>query len=159
HIKICDFGEAFLWRDEPQPIELHTPSAHAAPEILFHDPVSPAVDVWSTAVLAHCLLSRVYPFNPDGAGSVVYELVLNLGKLPDRWWAKWSDRSKWFDENDVYIGQEDLKRMVEGKSQCFRITRWMKGPQDEIVKFENLVRRMLCYRVEDWISADGVIQS
>ncbi|KAH7907721.1 kinase-like domain-containing protein, partial [Hygrophoropsis aurantiaca] len=103
HIKICDFGEAFLWRGEPQQVALHTPHAHAAPEILFKDPVTPAVDVWSMAVLAHCLLSGAYMFEPPNAGSVVFEWVLKLGKLPDRWWAKWGERARSFDDEGVYI--------------------------------------------------------
>lgn len=38
--------------------QLHMPSIYAAPEIIFHDHVSPAVDVWALAVLVHMILSR-----------------------------------------------------------------------------------------------------
>ncbi|KAH7907717.1 kinase-like domain-containing protein [Hygrophoropsis aurantiaca] len=158
HIKICDFGEAFLWHGAPQQRDLRTPTAHAAPEILFRDPVTPAVDVWSTAILAHCLLSGVYPFDPEPIGAVVHELAVKWGKLPDRWWAEWSARAEWYDDDDVYIGKVP-RDLLERDMWELRITQRMEGPADEIVGLEALERRMLCYRVENRISADGVVRA
>ncbi|KAF9463676.1 kinase-like domain-containing protein [Collybia nuda] len=44
-LKICDFGEAFLWDDKSLKAKLHTPAVYAAPEIPFHDYVGPATDI------------------------------------------------------------------------------------------------------------------
>ncbi|KAF8488912.1 kinase-like domain-containing protein [Gautieria morchelliformis] len=96
-VKICDFGEAFLWDGKPVITQLHTPSVYAAPEIIFHDHVSPGVDVWALAVLMHMVLSggSLLFVSPDGIKKeVLREMVLTLGKLPDKWWTKWEDRSK-----------------------------------------------------------------
>jgi serine/threonine protein kinase len=57
HVKICDFGESFLRDVKPVITRLNTPCIYAAPEIIFHDPVSPAVDVWALAILIHIVLS------------------------------------------------------------------------------------------------------
>ncbi|KAF8509956.1 kinase-like domain-containing protein [Gautieria morchelliformis] len=35
-VKICDFGEAFLWDGNPVITQVYTPSAYAAPEIILH---------------------------------------------------------------------------------------------------------------------------
>ena len=37
--------------------QVNTPYVYAAPEIIFHDVVNPAVDVWALAVLIHMVLS------------------------------------------------------------------------------------------------------
>ncbi|KAH7905982.1 kinase-like domain-containing protein [Hygrophoropsis aurantiaca] len=137
HIKICDFGEAFLLDNEPKHIELHTPAVYAAPEIIFRDPVTPAVDVWRR------------PSSPE----VVRGMVVALGKLPDRWWSKWGERSEWFDDEGVLIASE--VRVKRGLLD--NLSSRMGG--EEIGEFEKLVRRMVCYQVEDRISAEGVVQS
>jgi serine/threonine protein kinase len=88
NLKICDFGESFLWDDKPVITQLNTPCVYAAPEIIFHDHISPAVDVWALAVLIHMVLSGGYLlFNlPHGIKKeVLMEMVLTLGKLPDGW--------------------------------------------------------------------------
>ena len=56
HLKICDFGEAFLSDGKPVITQLNTSCIYAAPEIIFHDYISPAVDVWALAVLVHMVL-------------------------------------------------------------------------------------------------------
>ncbi|KAH7906169.1 kinase-like domain-containing protein [Hygrophoropsis aurantiaca] len=159
HIKICDFGEAFLWHGVPRQIELHTPNAHAAPEILFGDPVTPAVDIWSMAVLAHLILSGVYMFEPPGGGSVEFEWVLKLGKMPDRWWPRWIERGISFDDDGVYIAGEFPMDVMERESALMTGSIGRRMREDEVIEFEQLVRRMVCYEVEDRISADGVVQS
>jgi serine/threonine protein kinase len=116
--KICDFGESFLWDVKPVITRLNTPCIYAAPEIIFHDHVSPAVDVWALAVLIHMVLSggsflfySYYGIKQE----VLREMVLTLGKLPDRWWTKWEDRSQYFDENGTFIGDRTKLPPVSGK--------------------------------------------
>ncbi|KAH7906664.1 kinase-like domain-containing protein [Hygrophoropsis aurantiaca] len=157
HIKICDFGQAFLWGNEPTRIEIHTPRVYAAPEVIFRDPVTPAADIWALAVLAHYLLSGGSFLFHSYSGiekEVVRSMVLTLGKLPDRWWSKWDDRTEWFDDSGTLIGDAKMggKRMLV-KISCPRME------EEEIEDFEDLIRRMVCYQPEDRISADDVVQS
>ncbi|KAF8485412.1 kinase-like domain-containing protein [Gautieria morchelliformis] len=140
-VKICDFGEAFLWDGKPVITQLHTPCVYAAPEILLHDHVSPAVDVWALAVLMHLVLS---------GGSLLFffmvlrEMVLTLGKLPDRWWTKWEDRSEYFDENGSFIGDRTRLLPISGKLLWIHSHRM---EMEELKVLEKLIRMMVSYEV------------
>lgn len=77
---------------------------YAAPEIIFKDRITLAVDVWALAVMAHLLLSNGVLLFPSYLGvrkEVLREMVLTIGKLPDRYWSMWdkSEREKYFDED------------------------------------------------------------
>lgn len=51
--RICDFGESLIRNLEsktPLEVRMHMPCVYAAPEILFRDPITPAVDIWALAV-------------------------------------------------------------------------------------------------------------
>ena len=158
HLKICDFGEAFLWDGTPVTTQLNTPCIYAAPEIIFHDRVSPAVDVWALAVLVHVVLSGgSFLFNSYNGieKEVLREMVLTLGKLPDRWWTKWVDRSEYFDENGTFIGDRTKLPPVSGK--------FLKIPSDrmeteELQGLERVIRMMVSYEIMDRISVVEVVQ-
>jgi len=158
HLKICDFGEAFLWDNKPVITQLNTPCIYAAPEIIFHDHISPAVDVWALAVLMHMVLSGGYLlFNSYNGinNEVLMEMVLTLGKLPDRWWTKWGDRSEYFDENGTFVGDRTKLPPVSGK--------FLKIPSDRMEKeelegLERIIRMMVSYEIMDRISAAEVAQ-
>ncbi|KAF8485404.1 kinase-like domain-containing protein [Gautieria morchelliformis] len=158
-VKICDFGEAFLWDGNPVTTQVHTPSVYAAPEIILHDDhVSPAVDVWALAVLMHLVLSgRSFLFNsPRGIkNEVLREMVLTLGKLPDRWWTKWEDRSEYFDDNGSFIGDRRKLPPVSGKFLKIHSDRM---EMEELEGLEKLIRMMVSYGVTDRISAAEVVQ-
>ncbi|KAH7907874.1 kinase-like domain-containing protein [Hygrophoropsis aurantiaca] len=160
HIKICDFGEAFLWSNtthahahEPRPT-LNIPSVYAAPEIIFRDAVSPAVDVWATAVLAYYLLSGgSYLFDSDGgiAAEVVCAMIAKLGRLPDKWHAQLGSRF-----GDTGNGVYDFSAAeLEGQE----LVRSTSLDQEDKGMFEGLLRKMVCYRAADRISADGVARA
>jgi serine/threonine-protein kinase SRPK3 len=156
-LKICDFGEAFLWDDKPVMTELHTPSVYAAPEIILHDHVSPATDVWALAVLTHFVLSGGgFLFNSYRGikKEVLREMVLTLGKLPDRWWTKWEDRSEYFDENGTFIGDTKKLLRVSGKFLQIPSDR-MDG--EELEELERVFRMMVSYEITDRISAAEVV--
>lgn len=42
--------------------------------------------------------------------SVTREHVETFGKLPDRWWGKWANRSNWFDEDGRKNVKEELRQ-------------------------------------------------
>jgi hypothetical protein len=82
-------------------------------------------------------------------------MVLTLGKLPDRWWTKWEDRSLYFDENGTFIGDRTKLPPVSGK--------FLKIPPDrmepkELEELERVIRMMVSYGVMDRISAAEVVQ-
>ena len=157
-LKLCDFGEAFLWDDKPVKTQLNTPCVYAAPEIIFHDRIGPAVDIWALAVLIHMLLSGGSLLFNSYRGiqkEILREMVLTLGKLPDRWWTKWEDRSEYFDENGTFIGDRMKLPLVSGK--------FLKIPSDrmegeELKELESLIRKMVSYGIMDRISAAEAVR-
>lgn len=156
HIKICDFGEAFLYADKPMITRLNTPCVYAAPEIMFHDETSPATDVWALAVLMHIVLSRgnyLFISYHGVKKEVLREMVLTLGKLPDRWWTKWEDRSEWFDECGAFVADREKLPPASGK--------FLKIPSDrmegeELKELERVIRMMVSYEIADRILAAEV---
>jgi serine/threonine-protein kinase SRPK3 len=47
---------------------------------------------------------------PVSLDEVTMEHVEMLGKLPDRWWNEWKERSNWFDEDGHKNVKEDLRQ-------------------------------------------------
>jgi serine/threonine-protein kinase SRPK3 len=87
HVKICDFSEAFIHNNLANSRKLHTPLVYVAPEILLDNVPSPASDVWAFAVLVHNLMSGnggLFPSYHGIFNEVLHEMVLALGKLPER---------------------------------------------------------------------------
>jgi serine/threonine protein kinase len=158
HLKICDFGEAILWDNKPVMTRLNTPCVYAAPEIVFHDRISPATDMWALAVLMHMVLSGGYLLFDSYRGitkEVLRETVLTLGKLPDRWWTKWEDRSEYFDENGTFIGDRTKLPPISGNFLKIPSDR-MEG--DELKELEGVIRMMVSYEITDRISAAEVVR-
>jgi serine/threonine protein kinase len=157
-VKICDFGESFLWDVKSTITRLNTPCVYAAPEIIFHDHVSPAVDVWALAVLIHVVLSGGFFLFSSYYGikqEVLREMVLTLGKLPERWWTKWEDRSQYFDENGMFIGDRTKLSPVSGRFLKMRPNRM---EAKELEGLERVIRMMVSYEVMDRISAAEVLR-
>jgi len=157
-VKICDFRESFPWDVKPMITRLNTPCVYAAPEIIFHDHVSPAMDIWALAVFIHIVLSGGSFLFDSYYGikqEVLREMVLTLGKLPDRWWTKWEDRSQYFDESGTFIGDRTKLSPVSGK--------FLKIPPDrmeakELEELERVIRMMVSYEVVDRVSAAEVVR-
>ncbi|KAF8524494.1 kinase-like domain-containing protein [Gautieria morchelliformis] len=164
-VKICDFGEAFLWDGNPVITQVYTPSAYAAPEIILHDPVGPAVDVWALAVLMHLVLSGgtllfggdyfLRPSYHTIKKEALRNMVMTLGKLPDRWWTKWEDRSEYFDENGLFLGNWTNFQHVPGQFLHIPSDRM---EMEELEGLKKLIRMMVSYEVTDRISAAEVVQ-
>ncbi|KAF9003351.1 kinase-like domain-containing protein [Cyathus striatus] len=109
HIKICDFGESFIYNPPSQlhkPFDFNMPLRYRAPEILFNDIVSPApsTDIWALGVLYMIINEKHSPFITDSIDKdeVIQWMVMILGKLPDKWWVRWAARAKYFNKNGVH---------------------------------------------------------
>jgi len=152
---MCDFGESFLWDDKPVITRLNTPCVYAAPEIISHDHITPAVDVWALAVFIHVVLSGGLLFESDYGirNEVLMGMVMTLGKLPDRWWTKWEDRTKYFDENGTFNG--DRRRLSSVSGNFIKISSdRMEG--EELKELESVMQMMVSYGVVDRISSAEV---
>lgn len=151
--KLCDFGESFLWSNDTamQIRELHTPSVYAAPEIMFQDYVGPGTDVWALAVLMHTILSGGHFLFDSVHGiqqEVLREMVLILGKLPEKWWNKWSEKSEYFDESGKFVGDNTRLPPVSGNLLKIFPNRMA---DDELSELRRIILRMVPYEIADRI--------
>ena len=83
---------------------------------------------------------------------VLREMVLTLGKLPDRWCTKQEDKSEYFDKNGTFIGDRMKLPPVSGK--------FVKIPSDRMEMeglegLERLIRMMVSYGIMDRIMDKG----
>lgn len=102
HIIISDFGESFLQHEERH--SLHTPVLLLPPELLFHEPLGPAVDIWALGCSLYEILGErplFEGFMPD-EDHIIAEMVSTLGPLPPRWWERWSKRSDFLHEDGAW---------------------------------------------------------
>lgn len=95
---LIDFGQAFFADHKPPSYEPATQFYYLSPEFYFDKDVGFASDVWALG----CLLFEIragrrlfdsFFADPD---LIFREIVLTLGKLPDRWWGTWEARERWF---------------------------------------------------------------
>ncbi|KUL83884.1 hypothetical protein ZTR_06863 [Talaromyces verruculosus] len=116
-VTIADFGEAFDPRTTKQ-YTAHTPLLLAPPESRFADaekidvPLSFPGDIWTLACSIWDIFECRPPFEsfPVPLDEVTMEHVEMLGKLPNRLWNEWKQRSNWFDEDGHKNVKEDLRQ-------------------------------------------------
>ncbi|KAB8278883.1 hypothetical protein BDV30DRAFT_233341 [Aspergillus minisclerotigenes] len=116
-IMITDFGEAFDPRAVQQ-FAAHTPLLLAPPESRFAEsggsdqPLSFPGDIWTLTCTIWDIFGSGPPFEafPVTLDEVTIEHVEMLGRLPDRWWSKWEERSNWFDEDGRKNVKETLRQ-------------------------------------------------
>lgn len=79
---------------------------------------TPAVDLWALAVLIQRLVGGIELF-PSYCGqdmAILREMILSLGKLPQRWRDRWPELEEYFDDE----GKSNLRQGVLAKD-CWHI--------------------------------------
>ena len=84
---------------------------------------------------------------------VIHNMVLILGKLPQRWWTTWSDRAEYFNEDGTFLGDKNKPPPSLGM-----ILSLCGMSEAELEALVNLLKKMVCYKTRDRISADQVVQ-
>jgi serine/threonine-protein kinase SRPK3 len=157
HVKLCDFSESFVYHSANN-LQLRTPLVYAAPEILLKDIPSPASDVWAFAVLTHVFLSggfELFMSNYGKLNEILREMVLVLGKFPERWWSKWAERGQYFDDYGNWIA--DPKCLTKVSGLLIKIpARRMDG--QEKVYFEQMIRKMVAYEPSERATMAEVVK-
>lgn len=156
--KICDFGESLildLKSKSPLGAELNTPPECAPPEVLFCESITPASDIWTLGAFMHNVLSGPYVLCPSRDGLLKqilyqYQMVLKLGKLPDRYWKRWYERREYFDEDVKWVGAP----RVFPKFIYMSPDRMVDGDRGLL---EKVLKKMVVYEPEDRISAEEVV--
>ncbi|KAF9003318.1 kinase-like domain-containing protein [Cyathus striatus] len=142
-----------------QPFKSGMPLLYRAPEIIFHDIVSPApsMDIWALGVLLFMIMNEGdCPFTSgyDGKDKMIQWMVMILGKLPDKWWTRWAARAKYFEENGVFRPRNRMVPMVGIGS----IKEKSSFSGEEVDAFQNLLYKIFRYTPEDRICAEEVVQ-
>ncbi|KAF9008402.1 kinase-like domain-containing protein [Cyathus striatus] len=162
HVKICDFGEASIYKPHRQmdkPFHSNMPRVFAAPEIIFNDIAAPtpSMDIWALGVLIYMIINEKWPpFNSNRGidKEVVERMVLCLGKLPDKWWKKWEERTEYFDDNSIHLTVDE-----RGWQRTLQSVDSMGGFDEEDLKaFRSLLYKIFRYEPKDRIDAEEVVQ-
>jgi len=104
-IKIIDFGEASF--SVEQRTELGTPDSFRPPELFFDENITLPADIWAMA----CIIFEAFGKRPlfehppifrASKEEVLSEMVDVLGMLPEKWWRKWENRSRYFDSDGTW---------------------------------------------------------
>jgi serine/threonine-protein kinase SRPK3 len=166
HIKICDFSESFLFHPTtPTKRRSNSPKIFRDPQTMFDttDLVcpTPATDVWALAVLFHMLFTGGCGLFPCGSfgkdDDTLREMIFLLGKLPEPYWSRWSNRARYFDDDANWVGEKRHLRKISG--QFLKL--WDEDVMDteERRLFEDMLRSMVVYDPERRINADDVVNS
>jgi hypothetical protein len=93
-----------------------------------------------------------------------------LGKLPDRWWSKWEERSNWFDEDGRKNVKEPLRQWYSNSTRYWtqRFTECIQHPRErkkldtflaeEKNAFCNMIKSMLVLEPSKRATIDEVVQ-
>ncbi|KAA8896067.1 kinase-like domain-containing protein [Sphaerosporella brunnea] len=168
NIKLVDFGEAFLSHKgikEP----LNTALCFAAPETLFRDEtVTSAVDIWALACIFYQLFSSCIMFQA-GAGwadDVISNIVLTFGKIPPRWWNKWSNRPKYFTEDGKFGPELQSEREGGGRLDVLPLEKRLEAltesvgmGKEEALQFKALLVGMMKLEPQERFTASEVLKN
>lgn len=101
---IKNFGEAFDIATETK-LLTRRPRTYYAPEAIFDKEMGIAGDLWAFGSLLFetrmeiKIIDPPNSFAPSDEEYILHTTII-LGKLPDRWWKSWNNRSKFFQETD-----------------------------------------------------------
>ena len=166
-VVVSDFGEAFFQGGEPK--ELRTPILLLPPEAFFHEPLGPAVDLWTLGCTLYEILGErplFEGFMPD-QDHVLAEMVSTLGHLPKPWWDRWQQKTDFFLadgswKTDTHRGHDPCSRPL---SERLRIMGRGESPAtcefslEEMTCLEKLLRAMMTYAPSERISASAAVES
>ena len=161
-VVIADFGEAFFPAVPPK--QLHTPILLLPPELLFHEPLGPAIDVWTLGCTLYNLLGErdlFEGFMPD-EDHVIAEMISTLSNLPQRWWDRWEKKADFFLQDGSW--NSDTHRAHAPWSRPLSERLGLMGREgefgpDEMASLEKMLRAMLAYEPDQRITAKYVVAS
>ena len=167
-IILSDFGESFNPHKTPR-FSSKTLPLLQPPEARFSDePLSFASDIWTLACTIWEIMGQRPLFDAffPNADRVTAEQVEVLGVLPPEWWAKWSRRMEWFnEEGDLLPNGHDCERRTWEKrfGYCVQEPRAEAGLETvtEIERraFNEMLQSMLVFRPKDRATAQQVLHS
>ena len=162
-----DFGVAFR-PGERSRFESPTPLVLRPPEALFEpgSPLTFASDIWSLGcvifeLLAHRSLIDGFLASQDDVTAQQVELQ---GIMPPEWWAKWDERSKWYDEAgkplsnaaDIWPWERRFEQWVQSPRRSRNMETICEDERDALLR---LLRWMLAWRPSERPDVKTVLET
>ena len=172
NIIVINFGQAFDINQVPKDYKPATVRHYLSPEASFEGRVSTASDIWGLACTIFEIRAGFPLFDSfvTSRASVLRNIVLTLGKLPEPWWSVFEERHEWFEENGEpkppgkkstirdklrMIGEKDTPPDADEGPMIEHVgTRLEEG---ELVLLSDLLEKMLKYRPEERIDIQEVV--
>ncbi|ATY61342.1 kinase domain-containing [Cordyceps militaris] len=169
NLLLVDFGEAFAPKSITRPCEDCRSHLDARPPETYFEPSLPlsfSADIWC---LGHTLWN-IFSIRPL-FGTIFYDFsaiiaqhVEVLGPLPDRWWSRWDERSKYFDDKGNSIqGKTGFAPLDETFDETVQKNRQEQEldlfSDEEKTAFVHLMRRLLSQDPQLRPSAAEVLKS
>lgn len=161
-----DFGTSFR-PSEKSRFESFAPMSVCPPEALFEPdvPLSFASDIWSLGCAIFQLMA-IRPLLDDtfctSQDDITAQQVELQGVMPGKWWSRWEERAKWFDEEGNPLGdpkgvwswERRLREWVMEPRQHYD----MDAPDDEEkTALLELLKTVLAWKPTDRPSAQEVL--
>ncbi|KAI9733991.1 MAG: hypothetical protein M1834_002648 [Cirrosporium novae-zelandiae] len=166
-VVISDFGGAFFNDEERK--ALHTPILLLPPEVFFHEPIGPAIDIWTLGCTLYDILGDRPLFEGfmPGQNHVIAEMVSTLGHLPKRWWEQWQQRTDFFLEDGAWKMDTNRGHAPYPRPLSERLCIMGRGEDpatcefcpEEMMCLEKLLGGMLGYEPSERITAGAAVAS
>jgi len=179
-IAIIDFGESFLVNDPPDEAAWSWP--YAAPEILLpRQGIKQGIngygsDIWSLATTIFEVREGHTLFNGDRRASVVHQIEVILGALPEPYLTEAVNTGLKCDEDEkleerqsiiegtgysdpleAVLGKEKLEYVEKPGEPCQTQASY-RSDREEVLQLADLLRKMLHYNPNKRISTDQVLK-
>ncbi|EPS98286.1 hypothetical protein FOMPIDRAFT_130103 [Fomitopsis schrenkii] len=181
---VADFGQSYALASPPEDYEPGTALHYLAPETRFEGLAGAAADVWALRCALFEIRAGAPLFEPflGSDTDVLRQTVAMLGRPPDPWWAAFTERMLWFEEDgqprSVEVQKRDGILLLTTKSSLETMLREIgtqdQAPlvdegslfekpgetlgEDEVDLLGDLLGKMLKYRPEERASMREVIK-
>ncbi|KAF7307321.1 Protein kinase [Mycena indigotica] len=158
YIKLCDFSESYM-TNMVDPPKFGSPHILRPPEgILTKLPhATLESDIWALAVAIYQLLTSGGLLFSEYDDSILEDMVLTLGKLPEPLWSKWANRACFFDEEvNPVIQAFNIKAQTTSFRQ--KVRGWTRD-EGKISALAAMFETMARYDAQSRSRASELVQS
>ncbi|KAI9670219.1 MAG: hypothetical protein M1831_006433 [Alyxoria varia] len=151
HVKLCDFGEAFQFRNPPK--DVRTPLIFRAPEVLLGSTCDSRMDIWALACTFFELVTGQPPFDnlmPDKS-RLIQEWMATFGDLP----AEWGARANVEKSNDM-----ETLSITDWLRDCYFNNEEQRTDfaEEHLEWLGDLLGKMMRYKPEDRLPTREILQ-
>ncbi|THV03264.1 kinase-like protein [Dendrothele bispora CBS 962.96] len=126
---------------------------YLSPEGLFGAEIGLPSNIWALACILFEIRTGAPIFDSFFYGhNFIVKQIVELGKLPEVWWASWNDRTDWFNVTGHPLPDEEQIR----NGIIFAVKSTLQ--QKLVSLLEELLGKMLKYDPDEWLSIEEVVE-